>query len=79
MGFSLEDREEWVNDYKDLEGCGRLIVCNFKSERVKEGCYLNGKLIVWKDKIKTNFHGKDIPYNQCCKTTGVLKIKSVYK
>ena len=46
---------------------------------MKEGCYLNGKLNVWKDKIRTNFYGKDIPYNQCCEATAVLKVKSVYK
>ena len=33
----------------------------------------------WKDKIRTNFHGKDIPYNQCCKATAVLKVGLVYK
>ena len=33
----------------------------------------------WKDRIRTDFHGKDIPYNQCCEATAVLKVGSVYK
>ena len=37
------------------------------------------KLNVWEDKIRTSFHGKDIPYNQYWKATAVLKVKSVYK
>ena len=41
---------------------------------MKEGCYLNSKLNVWKDKIKTDFHGKNIPNKQCCKQLQCLKL-----
>ena len=30
----------------------------FTSEPLKEGCYLNDKFNVYKDKIRTDFHGK---------------------
>ena len=51
----------------------------FTSEPLKEGCYLNAKLNVYKDKIRTDFHGEEILFNQYCKATAVLKVKSVYK
>ena len=80
MGFNLEDCVEWVNDYRKIwKAAEEHLFVTFTSKPVKEGCYLNGKLNVWKDKIRTDFHGKDIPYNQCCKATAVLKVKSVYK
>ena len=34
---------------------------------------------MWKESIKTNFHGQDVPYNMYCNATAVLKIDSVYK
>ena len=40
---------------------------------------MHGKLKTWKDHIKTNFHGQDVPYNMYCDATVVLKIDSVYK
>ena len=45
----------------------------------REGRYVNGKLKTWKERIKTNFHGQDIPYNMHCNATSVLEIDSVYK
>ena len=51
----------------------------FMSEPLKQGCYLNAKLNVYKDKIRNNSHGENIPYNQYCKATALLKIKLVYK
>ena len=39
----------------------------------REGRYVHGKLKTWKEHIKTNFHGQDVPYNMiaiqrlCCK------------
>ena len=49
-------------------------LCTYANEPVKEGCYLHSKVKLWKDKIRTDFHGKDIPYNQYCKATAVLKV-----
>ena len=40
---------------------------------------MHGKLTTWKERIKTNFHGQDVPYEMCCNTTAVLKIDSEYK
>ena len=34
---------------------------------------------MWKECIKTNFHGQDVPYEMYCNPTAVLKIDSVYK
>ena len=45
----------------------------------REGRYVNGKLKTWEERIKTNFHGQDVPYNMHCNATTVLKIDSVYK
>ena len=45
----------------------------------REGRYINGKLKTWKEHIKTNFHGPDVPYDMHCNATAVLKIGSVYK
>ena len=45
----------------------------------KGGRYVNGKLKTWKERIKTDFHGQDVPYNIHCNATAVLKIDSVYK
>ena len=50
------------------------------TEPVKgEGRYIHGKLKTWKERIKTNFHGQDVPYDMYCNATAVLKIDSVYK
>ena len=32
-----------------------------------------------KERIKTNFHDQDVPYDIYCNATAVLKIDSVYK
>ena len=44
-----------------------------------DGKYMHGKLKIWKDRIKTNFHGQDVPYDMYCNATAVLKIDSVYE
>ena len=48
------------------------------TELIKGKC-IRGKLKTWKENIKTNFHGEDVPYNTHCNATAVLKIDSVYK
>ena len=40
---------------------------------------MHGNLETWRDGIKTNFHGQDVPYDMYCNATAVLKIDSVYK
>ena len=44
-----------------------------------KGKYVRGKLKTWKERIKTKFHGQDVPYDMYCNATAVLKIDSVYK
>ena len=44
-----------------------------------EDKYVHGKLKTRKDRIKTNFHGQDVPYDMHCNATAVLKIGSVYR
>ena len=40
---------------------------------------MHDKLKMLKERINTNFHGQDIPYNMYWKATVALKIDSVYK
>ena len=41
--------------------------------------HICGKLKTWKESIKTNFHGQDVPYDMYCNAAAVLKINSVFK
>ena len=34
---------------------------------------------MWKEPIKTNFHGQNVPYDMYCNPATLLKIDSVYK
>ena len=34
---------------------------------------------MWRERIKTNFHGQDVPYDMYSNVTAVLKIDSIYK
>ena len=45
----------------------------------REGRYVNDKLKTWKERIKTNFHGQDVPYNLHCNAAAILKVDSFYK
>ena len=47
---------------------------SFTSGPLKKRCYLNAKLDVYEDKIRTNLRGEEIPHNQYCHTTAVLQI-----
>ena len=50
------------------------------TEPIKRECrYVNGNLKRWKERIKTNFHDQDVPYNMHCNATAVLKIDSIYR
>ena len=44
-----------------------------------KGNNVRGKLKTWKKDIKTNFHGRIVPYDTYCNATAVLKIDYVYK
>ena len=45
----------------------------------REARFVHGKLKMWKERIKINFHGQGIPYDIYFYATAVLKIDSVYK
>ena len=45
----------------------------------KESKYVHGKLKTWKERIKTNFHGQDVPCDMYCNATAALQIDSIYK
>ena len=40
----------------------------------KDVRYVNGKLKMWKERIKTDFHGQIVPYNMHCNATVVLRL-----
>ena len=40
---------------------------------------MNGKLEMWKARIKTNLHGQDVPYDIYFTAAAVLKADLVYK
>ena len=51
-----------------------------KSIAIKgEDRYVHGKFKTGKERIKTNFHGQDLPHHVYCNATAVLKIDSIYK
>ena len=81
MSFNVFEENKWVSQYKKIwnEVVSQLFE-KMTTEPIKtEGRYVNGKLKTWKERIKTNFHGQDVPYDIYCIATAVLKIDSVYK
>ena len=81
MSFNVSEEKEWVPQYKKIwsEFESQLFE-KLAIEPIKgEGRYVNGKLKTWKERIKTNFYGQDVPYDMYCNATAVLKIDSVYK
>ena len=81
MSFNVSEEKEWVSQYKKIwNEVESQLFEKMATEPIKrEGSYVNGKLKTWKERIKTNFHGQDVPYNMYCNATAVLKIDSVYK
>ena len=80
MPFNVSEAKEWVPQYKKIwnevesQLFGKLVTKLIK----REGKYVHGKLKMWKERIKTNFHGQDVPYDMYCNATAVLNIDSVY-
>ena len=81
MSFHVSKAPEWVlkyiNIWNEVESqlFEKLVTGPIKGE----GKYIHGKLKTWKDRIKTNFYGQDVPYDMYCNAAAVLKIDSVYK
>ena len=81
MSFNVSETKEWVSQYKKIwNEVESQLFEKMATEPIKiEGRYVYGKLKTWKERIKTNFHGQDVPYNMHCNATAVLKINSAYK
>ena len=81
MLFSGSEEKQCVSQYKTIwNAIESQLFEKMATEPIKrEGRYINSKLKTWKQCIKTNFHGQDVPYNMHCNATAVLKIHSVYK
>ena len=75
------EEKEWVPQYEKIwSEVESQLFEKLATEAIKgENRYVYGKLKTWKERIKTNFHGQDVPYNMHCNATAVLKIDSVYK
>ena len=81
MSFNVSEEKEWVSRYKRIwNEVESQLFEKLATEPIKgEGKYFYGKLKTWKERIETNFHGQDVPYDMYCNGTAVLKIHSVYK
>ena len=81
MSFNVYKTREGVSQYKKIwNEVESQLFEKLATEPIKrEGKYVHGKLKMWKERIKTNFHGQDVPYDMYCNATVVLKIDSVYK
>ena len=81
MSFYVSEEKGWVSQYKKIwNEVESQLFEKMATEPIKrEGRYVNGKLKTWKECIKTNFHGQDVPYDMYCNATAVLRIDSVYK
>ena len=81
MSFNVSEEKGWVSQYKKIwNETESHFFEKMATEPIKrEGSYVNGKLKTWKERIKTNFHGQDVPYDKYCNATTMLKIDSVYR
>ena len=81
MSFNISEAAEWFLQYRKIwnEVESQLFEKLATGPIKGEGKYVHGKLKIWKDRIKTNFHGQDVSYDMYCNATAVLKINSNYK
>ena len=81
MSFNVPEVEACKAQYKNIwNEVESQLFEKMATEAIKrESRYVNGKLKAWKERIKTNFYGQDVPYIMHCNATAVLKIDSVYK
>ena len=79
--FNVSEEKAWKTQYQKIwnEVESQLFEKMATEPIKKEGRSANGKLKIWKERIRTNFHGQDIPYNMHSNATAMLKIDSVYK
>ena len=81
MSFNVSELKEWVSHYKKIwNEVEPQLFEKLATEPIKGGGKnVHGKLKMLKERIKTSFHGQDVPYDMYCNATAVLKIDSVYK
>ena len=74
MSFNVSEEEAWKTRYKKIwSDVESQLFEKLATEPIK-GNKVRGKLKTWKKDIKTNFHGRIVPYCTCCNATAVLKI-----
>ena len=79
MLFNVSEEEAWKVQYKKIwDEVESQLFEKLAIEPIK-GNNVRGKLKTWKKDIKTNFHGRIVPYDTYCNATAVLKIDYVYK
>ena len=81
MSFNVSEAREWVLQYNKIwNEVESQLFEKLTTGLIKgEGRYVHGKLKMWKERIKINFHGQDVPYDMYCNATAILKIDSIYK
>ena len=81
MSFSVSEENQWVSQCKKIwNAIESQLFQKMATELIKrEGRYINSKLKTWKERIKANVYGQDVPHNMHCNAKAVLKIYSVYK
>ena len=79
ISLNVSESKEWVPQYKNIwnEVEPQLFEKLTTGLMKGEGRYVHGKLKTWKERIKANIDGQNIPYDMYCSTTAVLKIDSV--
>ena len=81
MSFNVSEEKASKTQYEEIwnEVKSQLFEKMATEPIKRDGRCVNGKLMTWKEGIKTNFHCQDISYNMHCNATAVLKTDSVYK
>ena len=81
MSFNVYDEKEWMSQYKKIwNEVESQVFEKLATEPIKGGNrHVYGMLKTWKERIKTNFHDQDVPYDMHYNVTAVLKIHSVYR
>ena len=81
MSFNVPEEKELFCKYRNIwNEVESQLFEKLATGPIKKGDrYVYGKLRTWKECIKTNFHGQDVPYNMYCNATAVLNIDTVYK
>ena len=75
MLFTVSEAKEWVSQYKRIwnEVESQLFEKLATGPIKGEGRYVHGKLKMWKDRIKTNFHGQDVAIRHTLPCNGIAK------